>query len=230
MNSDLIVYKSSDLNIGQFRIGRMRNFTYIIESEGEAFIVDPQDDLALPRAYLKNLNANLVGVLLTHTHWDHILGVPQLVKEFPNNGVYFHREELKRMDSSISASYKFLSDGSSLAFGNQKVKVLHTPGHSKGEICFFIEHVQGHGEVQVRSRHLFTGDTVFIGDVGRTDLDGGSSKELFETLQRLKTLDPDTVVYPGHDYGSRPISTLGEESKLSKAFLCDSWESLDALP
>jgi glyoxylase-like metal-dependent hydrolase (beta-lactamase superfamily II) len=95
-----------------------------------------------------------------------------------------------------------VQDGDELSFGNLKMKFIHTPGHTPGGCCILID------------GNLFTGDTLFVGAVGRTDLPGGSFKQLIQSLQDLvKTLPPDTVVWPGHDYGDRPRSTLRREAE-----------------
>ena len=95
-----------------------------------------------------------------------------------------------------------VEDGDELSFGNLKMKFIHTPGHTPGGCCVLID------------GNLFTGDTLFVGAVGRTDLPGGSFKQLIKSLQHLvKTLPPDTVVWPGHDYGDQPRSTLRREAE-----------------
>src|SRR3989338_5944981 len=83
-----------------------------------------------------------------------------------------------------------------------KVTAIHTPGHTPGSTCYLID-----------DRHLVTGDTLFQGNCGRCDLPGGSPKKLFESLQQLRSLEPATKVYPGHDYGRVPVTTIGYEKE-----------------
>ena len=92
-------------------------------------------------------------------------------------------------------------DGDVISFGRTGLKVIHTPGHTRGSMCLY-----GEG-------NLFTGDTLFVGAVGRTDLKGGSLDVLLESLKKLIELPPETVVWPGHDYGDTPTSTIAREKK-----------------
>ena len=103
--------------------------------------------------------------------------------------------------------------GDSLELGQAKVKVIHTPGHSEGSICLFD------------GRDLFTGDTLFIGNCGRTDLPGGSVRKLYHSLHdTILALPPETLIYPGHDYGDAPFRTLGEERKTNPTLVARSLE------
>jgi glyoxylase-like metal-dependent hydrolase (beta-lactamase superfamily II) len=113
-----------------------------------------------------------------------------------------------------------VEDNDEVQVGNVGVKIIHTPGHTPEGICLLID-----------GRKLVTGDTLFIGDCGRTDLPGGSSKKLFGSIEnKLKTLDASVEVYPGHDYGDRPFSTIGEEKKNNPAMKCENVEEFKALP
>jgi glyoxylase-like metal-dependent hydrolase (beta-lactamase superfamily II) len=95
-----------------------------------------------------------------------------------------------------------LKDGHSLEAGTLMIKVIHTPGHSPGSVCFYVE------------GNLFTGDTLFVGAAGRTDLTGGSLDTLIESIEKkILTLPKDTVIWPGHDYGDTPTSTIDREMK-----------------
>jgi hydroxyacylglutathione hydrolase len=97
---------------------------------------------------------------------------------------------------------RWFADGERLPLGESMIHVLHTPGHTPGSCCFLIE------------GNLITGDTLFVGDVGRTDLKGGSLDRLIQSIEtKLLPLPDDTRVWPGHDYGDRPTSTIGSEKK-----------------
>ncbi|RLB02743.1 MAG: MBL fold metallo-hydrolase, partial [Deltaproteobacteria bacterium] len=95
-----------------------------------------------------------------------------------------------------------VKDGDLIEFGNESLQVIHTPGHTPGGMCLYTP------------GHVFTGDTLFVGSIGRTDLPGGSMQTLLNSIRtRLLVLPEDTIVYPGHNYGSFPKSTIGQEKK-----------------
>lgn len=213
--------------IDQFLIGSHRNFVYLVTFDGESIVIDPWDDLVPWQTRLRELGSRLTGVALTHTHWDHVKGVPNIVEQYPDLPIYLHKLDARRMERSapsILERFKFVDQGDLIRVGAQKIEVLHTPGHSAGECSYFIA-----GSTNAPPA-LFTGDTVFIGDVGRTDLETGSTEQLFETLQQLKKLPPETTIYPGHHYGRTPTSTLARECSESAAFRCKTVRELDALP
>jgi glyoxylase-like metal-dependent hydrolase (beta-lactamase superfamily II) len=211
--------------IVQFEIGSYKNFVYLILdwTQKKAAIVDPQNDLTLPLSCLNRNGFELTHVLLTHTHFDHIAGVPQLVKSHPHSPIVVHRNELHRLDHNIMnyGKIKAVKEGDVLSVGELEIKVLHTPGHSSGECSYLLS---------TNPPYLFTGDTVFIQDCGRTDLPTGSNEDMFHSLQRLKRLDPNAIVLPGHHYREEYSSTLAQELKLSPPFQCKSIEELAALP
>lgn len=212
--------------VDQLLIGDFRNFVYLITHDGESIVIDPQSDLTPWQNRIKELGSKLVGVALTHSHWDHVAGIPGIIREYGADAVpiYVHRSDATRLEKSPdkrSARMVFVSEGDRIKVGGRELEVLHTPGHSAGECSYLL---RGNPD------SLFTGDTVFVGDVGRTDLESGSNAELFATLTRLKTLNPDTIIYPGHDYGRTPTSTIARECAESAAFKCSSVEELSALP
>jgi hydroxyacylglutathione hydrolase len=215
------------IRIEQLQIGDFRNFVYLLASEGEAFVIDPQSELEPWEDILTSKGLKLKGILLTHTHWDHIAGIPAILKKYGSVPIYVNEIDARRLLTSgaperLGESLRYINDGDNLTLGDSKIKVWLTPGHSAGECSYLIN--------DQNPPALFTGDTVFIGDVGRTDLETGSTAELFQTLQRIKTLPENTVIYPGHDYGKVPVSTIGAEKINSAAFRCQSIEELHALP
>jgi glyoxylase-like metal-dependent hydrolase (beta-lactamase superfamily II) len=209
--------------IDQFLIGDYRNFTYLVTIDGDSLVVDPQTDLGPWQMRLREIGATLKGVLLTHTHWDHIAGVPHVIAQYPDVPIYVHEIDARRLkEKETRVRIRHIKDNEKIPLGNGHVEVWLTPGHSAGECCYLVR--------ENNVTHLLTGDTVFVGDVGRTDLETGSSAELFETIQRLKTLPADTIIYPGHDYGRTPTSTLAKECESSAAFKCKTVKELDVLP
>lgn len=231
--------------IDQFQIGTLRNFVYLVTFDGQSLVVDPQPDLAPWENRLAELGSRLTGVLLTHTHHDHVGGVPAICEKY-GVPVYVHaldegrltgklslglsRREIEARGPLIASKIKHIQDGERIPLGKEFVEVWHTPGHSAGECCYLARSENSTNGPSGLFPGLFSGDTVFVGDVGRTDLETGSNAQMFATIQRLKTLPPGTVIYPGHDYGRTPTSTIARERSESAAFRCRSVEELAALP
>ena len=184
------------MKVHQIEVGNMQNFTYVVEDEetSEAIIIDPSWDLDLIQNIITRNNLSVKYVINTHHHFDHTLGNQAILKETGAKLIQ-HKESTLEHDISVS-------DGDKIKFGNSELNVIHTPGHSKDSMCLI-----GDGKI-------FSGDTLFVGNCGRVDLPGGSSKELYHSLNDiLSKLDDDLVLYSGHNYGSTPTSTIGNEKK-----------------
>lgn len=209
--------------IVQHELGSLKNFVYLIldESSKTAAWVDCQNNFTAPAADLKQGGYELTHILLTHTHHDHIAGLDSLLSSYPKAKLCFHQLELFRLKLAHSVNPHFLSDGEEIQLGSTVIQALHTPGHSHGELSFFIP-----GSPPA----LLSGDTVFIRNCGRTDFETGSDEQMFHSLQRLKKLPPQTLLYPGHHYSPEYSSTLEVEWKTSPPFLCRSVAELAALP
>lgn len=182
------------MKVKQIKVGHMANFTYIIwdENTRKAAVIDPSWDLEKIIEFIKSNNLTLEYIINTHTHFDHILGNDQLKAIYPNARIVMHKNATIEKDIEVD-------DSSIIELGGVKIKVLHTPGHSRDSICLLAENM------------LFTGDTLFVGTCGRVDLEGGSAAEMYDSLRRLSTLDDKITVYPGHDYGDEKYSTIGRE-------------------
>ena len=184
------------MKVHQIEVGNMQNFTYVVEDDetNEAVIIDPSWDLDQIQNVITRNNLDVKYVINTHHHFDHTLGNQAIVKETGAKLIQ-HKESTLEHDISVS-------DGDKIKFGNSELNVIHTPGHSKDSICLL-----GDGK-------LFSGDTLFIGNCGRVDLPGGSARELYHSLiDILSKLDDELILYSGHNYGSTPTSTLGNEKK-----------------
>jgi glyoxylase-like metal-dependent hydrolase (beta-lactamase superfamily II) len=192
---------------------QMVNFCYLIgdRAAGEALVVDPAWDVEGLVAIADRDEMKLVGALATHYHPDHIGGelfghvVEGLARLLELKGMKVHvqREEAQgvRFMTGLSDSDLVLHDGGDrVRVGEVDIELVHTPGHTPGSQCFLV-----------RDR-LVSGDTLFVKGCGRVDLPGGDPEEMYRSLtERLAKLSDDVVLYPGHDYGDRPTSTLGEE-------------------
>jgi hydroxyacylglutathione hydrolase len=209
--------------IAQFGIGDFRNFVYLIldwKTKSAAW-VDPQEDLSAPLKALDDHGFKLEFVLLTHTHHDHISGVPGLLKKFPSLPIHAHEKDERRLSQEVRKNVAPTTEGQTLNLGSLPIKVMHTPGHSSGECSYYLE---------TDRPYLFTGDTIFIRDCGRTDLESGSNEEMFESIRRIKDLSPKTVILPGHHYVKDCATTIEAELVASPPFRCKSVEELASLP
>jgi hydroxyacylglutathione hydrolase len=182
-------------------LGPMANLVYLLGDPGsrEAAVVDPAWDVERILEIAERDGFRITDLLLTHAHPDHVNGVAELSRR-TGARVHLHPSEaawLRAGDLPLVLS----EEERPVKIGTIPVSVLHTPGHSPGSRCF-----------QIGDR-LISGDTLFIGACGRTDLPGGSPEQLFRSLGRLKALDDSLSLCPGHRYGEREKSTLGEEKR-----------------
>lgn len=182
--------------VKQIRVGSMANFTYVIADEKTrlAAVIDPSWDLEKVLDILKTNEFNVQYIINTHTHFDHVLGNEQLAT-LTGAKIIMHKNSTLDKDITVD-------DRDNIQLGNLNIMVIHTPGHSKDAICLLVEN------------KLFTGDTLFVGNCGRIDLPGGSAAELHQSLfGKLAKMDDSVEIYPGHDYGSKPYSTMGDEKR-----------------
>jgi glyoxylase-like metal-dependent hydrolase (beta-lactamase superfamily II) len=182
------------MKVHQIQVGNMQNFTFVVEDEetDEAIVIDPSWELEQIEQIIKQNNLKIKYIVNTHHHFDHTLGNEGMVKLTNAKIIQHEKSELKH-DIIVK-------DGDVIEFGNSKLSVLHTPGHSKDSICLI-----GDG-------NFFSGDTLFVGNCGRIDLPGGSAKELYHSLFNvLYSLDDNLILYCGHNYVHSLTSTLGKE-------------------
>jgi len=180
----------------QVPVGTFQNFAYIIGDEKTKLctIVDPAWEVDKLLGQCKELSLNVSYVINTHSHHDHVEGNDAVVKR-TRAKIIAHEKSPLRKDIPVK-------DGDSISIGSLKIKVIHTPGHCPDHICLLVD------------GNLLTGDTLFVGECGRTDLEGGSASEMYDSLfNKLMVLDDSIKVHPGHDYGNKPSSSIGEERK-----------------
>lgn len=188
-------------------------FGYVIGSEGtgEALVIDPADDVERLTLFARQHGVEIIYILNTHAHTDHVMGNAETVRRTGAKIIIHEAESYPLSHPSFDQLSAFhaepsppadilVKDGDTIQVGDLGLKVIHTPGHSPGSISLCLEDM------------VFTGDTLFVGAVGRTDLPGGSRETLEASIRhRLFTLPDDTAVLPGHNYGPAPTSTIRQE-------------------
>jgi len=177
-------------------IQRGDNFSYIIadDTTKEAAVVDPSFNADAIIRILRDQNLNVKYVINTHHHSDHTASNEDFRSKF---GAKVVAHKLAHVNKDIS-----VVDGEVIRVGEIVFKVIHTPGHTQDSICLLVDD------------KLLTGDALFVGECGRTDLPGGSAEDMYHSLfDKLMRLDDNIKVYPGHDYGPKPHSTIGIERR-----------------
>jgi len=202
--------------VERFVVGALEVNCWVVADEAsrEAMVVDPGDEPDRIEDWLKEKGLKAKYLVCTHSHFDHVGGLPEL-KEATKADILLHKAELPIYERAAEMARlwgfqleklpkpdRFVAEGDEIALGGLSFKVWHTPGHSPGGICL------------VTPEAVFTGDSLFAGSVGRTDLPGGDYETLMKSLQRLSALPGDTAVYAGHG----PASRVSRE-KASNPFL-----------
>lgn len=172
------------------------NFSYLIadDTTKEAAVVDPSFNGKEIVRLVQNENLKVRYVINTHDHHDHTADNEEIVSRL---GAKVVAHKLSSVSKDIE-----VADGDTLGLGKIVIRVIHTPGHTADGVCLLVD------------GKLLTGDTLFVGECGRTDLPDGSSEDMYRSLfEKLMKLDDSIEVYPGHDYGSKPHSTIGFEKR-----------------
>ena len=182
------------MHLAQFEIGPLQNFTYLVDDGegGPAAVVDPSFGVEPVLAEIDERRLKVAYILNTHSHQDHWAGNAD-IKERTGAKVVAHR--LAPLDQEIS-----VDEGDTFEAGRLRFQVMSTPGHTPDSVLYIFD------------GHVATGDTLFVGECGRTDLPGGDPGALYDSLfSKVIKLDDATVVLPGHDYGITATSTIGRE-------------------
>ncbi len=207
------------LQVKQMKLERMETFCYLIGDEATktCALIDPAFGTDRILEEVRQEGFKVTHVINTHSHFDHTSGNAAVVAA-TDAKICIHKRDAPQLTAMLSRAITavmggkrspkadlLLEDGDAVEIGETSLKVIHTPGHTPGGICLYAP------------GHIFTGDTLFVGFVGRTDLPGGSSKTLRKSIEdRIYTLPGDTVVWPGHDYGVAPRSTVENEIETNR--------------
>jgi len=206
--------------VKQIQVSHMAVFAYLVGDPitGDGLVIDPADNIKGIVAEAQKNNLRINYIVNTHGHVDHISGNTEMQKA-TGAKIIVHEDDaimltdtpamiLKMFGAKASPSADILvKDGDIISTGNVELKVIHTPGHSPGGICLYTP------------GYVFTGDTLFVEAVGRTDLPGGSWQTLNKAVkEKLFVLPDETKVMPGHNYGRTPTSTIGHEKKHNPFF------------
>lgn len=199
--------------VKQIQVSAMAVFAYLVGDQitGDALVIDPAADVKGIIAEAKKNNLHINYIVNTHGHVDHISGNTEMQKE-TGAKIIVHGDDaimlthtpamiLRMFGAKASPPADILvKDGDTISVGNVELKIIHTPGHSPGGISLYTP------------GYVFTGDTLFVEAVGRTDLPGGSWQTMYKAIkEKLFCLPDDTKVMPGHNYGRMPTSTIGHE-------------------
>ena len=202
------------MDIQQIKLKSMETFCYMIgdRSTNTCALIDPAFETDRILNIARDKGYAVTHVINTHCHSDHSAGNAAIIAE-TGAQLLIHRLDAKALSKLINSAFsrmlggkgspepdRLLDDNDIINVGDIDLKVIHTPGHTPGSICLYA------------NGNIFTGDTLFVEAVGRTDLPGGSTKTLLASIhKKIYTLPDETVVWPGHDYGSLTHSTIGYE-------------------
>ena len=195
------------MKVKMMQVGPIGTNCYILEDETakRAAVIDPGDEADRILSILKGMDSQVDYILLTHGHYDHTTAVPELHQALPNAKIYIHQADANGAGSRLFPLAGQVDDlllydeGDTLPLGTLTIHVLHTPGHSPGSVTLKVRDV------------LFTGDTLFAGDCGRTDLRGGSYEQILSSLGRLGRLEGNYHICPGHE----ETSTMDREREIN---------------
>ena len=202
--------------IKQMQLGTDKVFCYILacEKSNQAVVIDPCGEENKILSYIKESQLQIKYIINTHCHPDHTCG-NKILKDATQALIVMHDEDERLRHEQTAKDYfsrqKFapsppadilVNDGDNLHFGDYTLRIIHTPGHSPGSICLYVDN------------NLFTGDSLFVGAAGRVDVPGGDFTTLIESLEsKIAVLPDETVIWPGHDYGDSITTSVGREKK-----------------
>jgi glyoxylase-like metal-dependent hydrolase (beta-lactamase superfamily II) len=208
---------NAPLYFKQLELGPMQNFVYLIGSTAtrKVAVVDAAWEIDTVLRIAQNDDMEITHALVTHTHPDHvgggfagieIEGIAELLGKCKAR-VVVHKAEAEFLPHLGKSDIIKVESGDKIEVGGLEIQLLHTPGHTPGSQCFLVDN------------RIVSGDTLFIGSCGRVDLPGSDPEQMYYSLtQKLMALPDDTVLFPGHNYASRPTSTIGKEKQSNPYF------------
>ena len=189
------------MNIRQFKLGPMDNFSYAVwdKESAEAALIDPAWQPAELDSFLKKEGLTLKSILLTHAHPDHVNGIEFFTASRPQLPVYLNTEDHFMLEKK-PAGLRGAAEGEKIRIGPEVITVMRTAGHTQGSVCYLTPGA------------IFSGDTLFVGECGRVDLPGSSPEALYNSFVRLAVLPDGDTLYPGHSYNG-DTSTMGVQKE-----------------
>lgn len=187
------------MEIKKIDVGPLETNCYLVTSDNEALVIDPGDEPEKILAEIKKTKAKVKYIILTHYHFDHVLAAQEL-KNKTGATILIHEKDKDFLDFSAD---RYLKENEEIKIGQKALKVIHSPGHTKGSICLLGDN------------EIFVGDLIFEEGYGKTDLEGGSGEEMSESFKKIKELfekNKNLICYPGH----------GEIFELKDHFICNS--------
>ena len=220
----------NELFLEQLKLGPMENFVYIIGSNStrEVALIDPAWEIDSLLQHIEEKDLKLTSILVTHYHPDHIgggmmgqsiPGIAEVMEKHPVK-IYVNKHEaegVKKVTGVSDSDLQLVDSGDHLKIGENDIEFLHTPGHTPGSQCFSV------------NNNLVSGDTLFINGCGRVDLPGSNSEQMYHSLQHLRSLPDNTILYPGHHYSEEESATM-RKTKEQNAYLrisdIETWRQL----
>ncbi len=195
------------LYVRQLKLGPMENFVYLVGAPGvrETAIVDPAWDVEAAARAAAEDGRELTHALVSHHHFDHVNGLPAVLAS-GGVRVFVHEADVPKLAPELQKEVTAVKAGETVDVGPLRMAAMHTPGHTPGSTCWHAQEA------------LFAGDTVFVNACGRCDLAGGDPEQMFQSLRRVSELPDDVRLYPGHDYGDVPVSSIAREKQNNPYF------------
>ena len=197
----ILAKTKSNFSIQSFEGGYDKNYSYLLSclETISSIIVDASLELSRLQPFIKTRPA---AILITHSHHDHIKYINEYIEKYPEIKVIGHPKS--KLNNTSESNYLPMEDSSVFKLGGLEIKTIHTPGHYYDSVCYLVDNV------------IFTGDTLFIGRTGRTLSKGSNTSDLYDSVyKKLLNLPGNTIIYPGHNYGSKPTMTISENIKIS---------------